>query len=175
MIKYNDLLMTNAKSQVVLDHGVIRMQPVTAELFGGAQRAVVHRLPKLVRRPLGNDGNRERLAVPALAGAAGNGDRRGQPDQRRAEGTLAARVRPTQHQHGDGNRREGEEREGHGRVDRSQHEQGPSASGELPQAAAQRPDFQVDLFADFNGLPGGGVVTVTLTGKQLRDRLNGEL
>jgi hypothetical protein len=36
-IKYDDLLLTNAKSKVTLDRGMVRMNPVTAELYGGQQ------------------------------------------------------------------------------------------------------------------------------------------
>lgn len=36
-IKYNDLLLANAHSHVTLDHGVIRMNPLTADLYGGKE------------------------------------------------------------------------------------------------------------------------------------------
>jgi uncharacterized protein involved in outer membrane biogenesis len=36
-IQYDDLVMTNAKSNVTIDHGLITMNPVTADLYGGKQ------------------------------------------------------------------------------------------------------------------------------------------
>jgi AsmA protein len=36
-IQYDNLLMTNAKSNVTMDHGLITMKPVTADLYGGKE------------------------------------------------------------------------------------------------------------------------------------------
>jgi uncharacterized protein involved in outer membrane biogenesis len=36
-ISYDDLLLNNTKATVVLDHGVIRMNPVTADVYGGKE------------------------------------------------------------------------------------------------------------------------------------------
>jgi uncharacterized protein involved in outer membrane biogenesis len=36
-IKYDDLLLTNARSKVSLDRGLVRMSPITADLYGGQQ------------------------------------------------------------------------------------------------------------------------------------------
>src|SRR5207253_11313134 len=36
-IVYNEMIMTNAKADATLDHGVIRLQPIPAEVYGGQQ------------------------------------------------------------------------------------------------------------------------------------------
>jgi len=40
-IQYDNLLMTNAKTNVTLDHGLITMNPVTADLYGGKQSGTI--------------------------------------------------------------------------------------------------------------------------------------
>jgi AsmA protein len=40
-IQYNDLLMSNAHTSVTLDHGVIRMNPLTADLYNGKETGSV--------------------------------------------------------------------------------------------------------------------------------------
>ena len=37
VIQYDDLLLNNARTTVTLDHGVIKMNPVTAEVYGGTE------------------------------------------------------------------------------------------------------------------------------------------
>jgi uncharacterized protein involved in outer membrane biogenesis len=37
VIQYNDLLLNNAHANVTLDHGVIKMNPVTADVYGGKE------------------------------------------------------------------------------------------------------------------------------------------
>lgn len=41
VIQYDDLLLNNAHSNVVLDHGVIRMNPVTADVYNGKENGVI--------------------------------------------------------------------------------------------------------------------------------------
>jgi len=41
MIQYDDLILNNAHSNVVLDHGVIRMNPVTADIYNGKENGVI--------------------------------------------------------------------------------------------------------------------------------------
>jgi len=38
---YDNLQMTNAQSQVTLDHGIIKMSPLTAQLYGGAANGAI--------------------------------------------------------------------------------------------------------------------------------------
>src|SRR5205085_12136010 len=40
-ITYDDLTLNNAKATAALDHGIIRLEPVTAELYGGAETGTV--------------------------------------------------------------------------------------------------------------------------------------
>jgi AsmA protein len=40
-IVYNDLLLNNARSTVTLDHGVIKMNPLTADIYGGQETGSV--------------------------------------------------------------------------------------------------------------------------------------
>src|SRR5256714_8289969 len=40
-IQYDDLVMTNAHSKVLMDHGVIRLNPVTADLYGGKEAGTI--------------------------------------------------------------------------------------------------------------------------------------
>jgi uncharacterized protein involved in outer membrane biogenesis len=40
-ILYDDLMLTDARSAVTLDHGVIRLAPITAQLFGGTQSGTI--------------------------------------------------------------------------------------------------------------------------------------
>lgn len=41
MIQYDDLILNNAHSNVTLDHGVIRMNPVTADIYNGKENGVI--------------------------------------------------------------------------------------------------------------------------------------
>jgi len=41
VIQYDDLVLNNAHSNVVLDHGVIRMNPVTADIYNGKENGVI--------------------------------------------------------------------------------------------------------------------------------------
>lgn len=41
VIQYDDLLLNNARTTVTLDHGVIKMNPVTAEVYGGTESGTV--------------------------------------------------------------------------------------------------------------------------------------
>src|SRR4029077_16660302 len=40
-IVYNDLLLNNARSTVTLDHGIIKMNPLTADIYGGQETGSV--------------------------------------------------------------------------------------------------------------------------------------
>jgi AsmA protein len=40
-IQYNDLLLSNARTNVTLDHGVVRMNPLTADLYNGKETGSV--------------------------------------------------------------------------------------------------------------------------------------
>src|SRR5205085_10138542 len=41
VIQYDDLLRNNAHSNVALDHGLIKMNPVTADVYGGKETGVI--------------------------------------------------------------------------------------------------------------------------------------
>ena len=41
VIQYDDLLLNNAHANVTLDHGVIRMNPVTADVYGGKETGTI--------------------------------------------------------------------------------------------------------------------------------------
>ncbi|HET8891775.1 MAG TPA: AsmA family protein [Candidatus Angelobacter sp.] len=41
VIQYDDLLLNNAHANVTLDHGVIRMNPVTADVYGGKESGTI--------------------------------------------------------------------------------------------------------------------------------------
>jgi hypothetical protein len=41
VIQYDDLLLNNAHSNVTLDHGVIKMNPVTADVYGGKESGTI--------------------------------------------------------------------------------------------------------------------------------------
>ena len=41
MIQYDDLVLNNAHSNVTLDHGVIRMNPVTADIYNGKENGAI--------------------------------------------------------------------------------------------------------------------------------------
>jgi AsmA protein len=41
VIQYNDLLLNNAHANVTLDHGVIKMSPVTADVYGGKENGTI--------------------------------------------------------------------------------------------------------------------------------------
>ena len=40
-VQYNDLLLNNVRSNVVLDRGIIKMNPITADVYGGKEAGVV--------------------------------------------------------------------------------------------------------------------------------------
>ena len=40
-IQYDDLILSNAHSNVILDHGVIKMNPVTADVYNGKENGVI--------------------------------------------------------------------------------------------------------------------------------------
>ena len=40
-IEYDDLVMTNAHSNVSLDHRLVRLNPVTADLYGGKEAGTI--------------------------------------------------------------------------------------------------------------------------------------
>ena len=41
VIQYDDLLLNNAHSNVTLDHGVIKMNPVTADIYNGKENGAI--------------------------------------------------------------------------------------------------------------------------------------
>jgi AsmA protein len=41
VIQYDDLLLNNAHANVILDHGVIKMNPVTADVYGGKENGAI--------------------------------------------------------------------------------------------------------------------------------------
>lgn len=41
VIQYDDLILNNAHANVTLDHGVIRMNPVTADVYGGKETGII--------------------------------------------------------------------------------------------------------------------------------------